>query len=195
MTQVNIKILKSVAIAAGKEITRYYLNGVQIEIGSAGIVLVATDGHRLIAAHCDAEVTQPPCTGIVPLDFINKIKIDKSTDFGAISINGDDVRIEYANSVYMTKTIDGTYPDWRRIVPREASNEPAQFNPAYLADFAKAMKQADTTGRSLPVINYNGENPALVDLGDIGAGNKWLGVIVPMREKMHRGLPDTAWVA
>ena len=197
MTKVNIKILKAVAIAAGKEITRYYLNGVQIEIGSAGIVLVATDGHRLIAAHCDAEVTQAPCTGIVPLDFINKIKIDKSTDFADLSINGDSVRLEYANSVYMTKTIDGTYPDWRRIVPREASNVPAQFNPVYLADFAKAMKQADATysKQPLPIINYNGENAALVELGDIGAGNKWLGVIMPMREKTNRGLPDTAWVA
>lgn len=195
MTQINMTILKAVAVAAGKEVTRYYLNGVQIEITPKGLILVATDGHRLIAAQCETEPTQAPCTGIVPLDFINKIKIDKSTDFAKLTLSADEIRLEYGTNVYISKLIDGTYPDWRRIVPKEASNVPAQFNPVYLADFAKAMKQADTGGKiPLPIINHNGENAALVELGDIGAGNTWLGVIMPMREKANRGLPSTAWL-
>lgn len=195
MTQINMTILKAVAVAAGKEATRYYLNGVQIEITPKGLILVATDSHRLIAAQCETEPMQAPCTGIVPLDFINKIKIDKSTDFAKLTLNADEIRLEYGTNVYISKLINVTYPDWRRIVPKEASNTPAQFNPVYLADFAKAMKQADTGGKiPLPIINHNGENAALVELGDIGEGNTWLGVIMPMREKANRGLPSTAWL-
>lgn len=194
MTQVNMTILKAVAIAASKEATRYYLNGVQIEITERGLVLVATDGHRLIAAQCETEPTQSPCSGIVPLDFINKIKIDKSTDFAEFTLVANEIRLEYGANVYVSKLIDGTYPDWRRIVPKDASNAPAQFNPLYLADFAKAMKQASDSKNPLPIINHNGENAALVELGDIGAGNLWLGVIMPMREKANRGLPSTAWL-
>jgi DNA polymerase III sliding clamp (beta) subunit (PCNA family) len=196
MTQINMTILKAVAVAAGKEITRYYLNGVQIEITERGLVLVATDGHRLIAAQCETEPTQAPCKGIVPLDFINKIKIDKSTDFAELTLNADEIRLQYGTNVYISKLIDGTYPDWRRIVPKEASNVPAQFNPLYLADFAKAMKQANASDSKnpLPIVNHNGENVALVELGDIGAGNTWLGVIMPVRDKANRGLPSTSWL-
>ena len=42
--------LKMVSHAAGKKDTRYYLNGVHLELSSSRATLIATDGHRLALA-------------------------------------------------------------------------------------------------------------------------------------------------
>ena len=193
MTTINFSLLKAVAVAAGKEVTRYYLEGVQFTIGQNGVVMVATDGHRMIAARQNTAPAQDPCAAIIPLGFLDKIKPVRNADTAEIMIEDSDITIIYAGATYKTKALDATYPDWRRIVPTDANGQAAQFNPVYLNEFAKAMKLAGTGGKSpLPIVNHNGENAALVDLGAIDNVD-WFGVIMPIANKTGRGLPVVSW--
>ena len=73
-------LVNKVAYAVSQDETRYTLNGVNVEVGAAGLKLVATDGHRL--AHYQAASLPPgsvldadleePVTGIVPVRLLRK---------------------------------------------------------------------------------------------------------------------------
>jgi DNA polymerase-3 subunit beta len=188
---IDIRALKAAAIAAGTEQTRYYLNGVCIQHTPTGPIFVATDGHRLIAARHDwqGDAPAPFAPVIVPLELLKRIKIvRKASDVATITLTGDGadrkVAIDYAGGTVAANAIDGVFPDWRRVIPQGEPNGVAcQFQAQYLDAFRDAMAiLAGGKGDAQPNIAHNGDNPALVDLGDAGAVQAF-GVLMPYRIK------------
>ena len=163
--QINIKLLKAVALAASTEQTRYYLNGVHVQQVSENTVhLAGTDGKIAIMAreHVKHAATSPEFLGgvIVPLELLNRIKLNRHADYATLTIDGANVSIAYNASVTTAPLIDATYPDYRRIVPKTFDNTPAQYDPDQLAVFKKARKALG--GDGVPVLTYNGQGPAHV---------------------------------
>ncbi len=111
--------------AISTEETRYYLNGIYMHAtpGPDGMLrAVATDGHRL------ARVEEPMPDGaagmpgvIIPRKTIAELRklIDEET--GDIEIGLSDTRIQFrAGTVTLTsKLIDGTFPEYERVIPRD----------------------------------------------------------------------------
>jgi len=192
----DMKLRKAVRVAASTEETRYYLRGVFVKAQGEHVVMCATDGHRMIVArHRIEEGDEYPLNGfIIPLRLIDRIKIAKrrmgGNDDGALSIEGDTITIRYAGDVFVDKLVDGTFPDYTRVIPKGWSNEVAQYNPAYLLDFVKAVKIVSTDSKPSITVHYNGLDPAVVNLN---GGNiyDWFGVIMPIRG--DRPFPDTEW--
>jgi DNA polymerase-3 subunit beta len=123
---------------------------------------------------------------IVPRDLVAKLKVKhKTLDETTLTI-GDDGKLlfEHAGESYGGARVDGTFPDYRRVVPQDLDGKPAQYNPAYLADFAKARVElgAEPTkkGGASPVVHYNGGSPAVVDFA-YNTGFQAIGVIMPLR--------------
>lgn len=102
-----------VSFAISTEETRYYLNGVFFKGGKSEVV--ATDGHRL-GRHFGPEL--PAFDGIIvprkTVGLLPKGKVQVSVSPQKIRIVSDDVRIT-------SKLIDGTFPDYERVIPK--SNE------------------------------------------------------------------------
>jgi len=110
--------------AISNEETRYYLNGIYLHATQAGDVqvlrAVATDGHRL------ARVEMPLPNGadgmpsvIVPRKAVNEVrKLIEDTD-GEISVSLSESKMCFAfgDTVLTTKLIDGTFPDYERVIP------------------------------------------------------------------------------
>jgi DNA polymerase-3 subunit beta len=201
---IDIRALKAAAIAAGTEQTRYYLNGVCVQHTPTGPVFVATDGHRLIAARHDwlhnaPEAFEPV---IVPLDLIKRIKLSrKSSDVATVTLSvGDDgarkVAVDYAGGSVAAAAVDGTFPDWRRVIPQsEPSGVACQFQAQYFDAFRDAMAiLAGGKGDAQPNIAHNGDNPAIVDLGDAGAVEAF-GVLMPLRIKRDFLTRAPAWAS
>jgi len=100
---------------------RYYLNGLLLEIRPNGLRAVTTDGHRL--ALCDMQ------SDIVPGD-INQIIIPRKgvvelsrllTDSDSpctIQLNSNHIRIELGEITFLSKLIDGRFPDYDRVIPK-----------------------------------------------------------------------------
>lgn len=100
---------------------RYYLNGLLFELRSNGLRAVATDGHRL--ALCDME------SDIIPGD-INQIIVPRkgvmelarllsdSDETCQIQLNSNHIRIDLGDVVFLSKLIDGRFPDYERVIPR-----------------------------------------------------------------------------
>ena len=184
--ELNIRLLKAAALAVSKEETRYYLKGVAVQADAKGAYLIATDGHRLLA-FCQSRECYggEPVNIIIPADIVAGIKLNKHVEIAELTQeSATHWRLDYVGTSVIFAPIDGTFPDWRRIIPKETDGKPAQFNPAYVGYFAKVTK---ALGQGQTAFAYNGDGPALVTFGDDIDG---FGVLMPMR--INREIPTRA---
>ena len=181
----NIRALRATLVAVSTEETRYYLNGINLEFTPDGVVMAATDGHRMIVLrqpYGEHAATAAHASVIVPRDLVVKLKIKlKTLDETTLTI-GDDGKLtfEHAGESFGGARVDGTFPDYRRVVPQDLTGEAAQYNPIYLADFAKARKELGGDRTTSPVVRYNGGSPAVVDFA-YETGFDAFGVLMPLR--------------
>lgn len=113
-------ILRKTVWAASSEETRYYLQGVAIQKRDSGAVAVATDGHRL--ARFNFQTDEDWQDVIIPAKTVNEF-IRVATDGDAVlSISETKVRLECGNTTVTSKLIDGTYPEWSRVIPKGHEN-------------------------------------------------------------------------
>lgn len=115
-------MIGAVRFAISTEETRYYLNGIHWHRDEAEnlLVAVATDGHRLarFAASLPQGAAELP-PAILPrktIDVIAKMLPDE----GDVAIEVSQTRVGFRladGTTLVSKLIDGTYPDYRRVVP------------------------------------------------------------------------------
>jgi DNA polymerase-3 subunit beta len=111
--------------AVSTEETRYYLNGIYLhaaktEEGNKPVLrAVATDGHRLARVEIALPEGAAGMPGvIVPRKTVGELRklID---DDGEVEISLSETKIRFAlgDVVLTSKLIDGTFPDYRRVIP------------------------------------------------------------------------------
>ncbi|MBV7407739.1 DNA polymerase III subunit beta [Maritimibacter sp. DP1N21-5] len=110
--------------AISTEETRYYLNGVYMHVADAdgGRVLrcVATDGHRLARIDADLPAGADALPGvIVPRKTVNELRklLDDDEMQIAVSVSETKVRFATPDITLTSKVIDGTFPDYTRVIP------------------------------------------------------------------------------
>jgi len=127
LTAAELKaLIDRTRFAISTEETRYYLNGIYLHAatGPDGAVLraVATDGHRLARA----EVTLPAGAAgmpgiIIPRKTINEIRklIDETDGEVLLALSETKLRFSFGEAELTSKLIDGTYPDYERVIPAD----------------------------------------------------------------------------
>ena len=118
------RLFEKSKFAISTEETRYYLNGVYLHVaeGEDGRVLrcVATDGHRLarIDAPLPAGAERMPGV-IVPRKTVNELRKLLEDDEADIAISVSETKVRFATSeiALTSKVIDGTFPDYTRVIP------------------------------------------------------------------------------
>ncbi|MEM7722231.1 MAG: DNA polymerase III subunit beta [Pseudomonadota bacterium] len=133
--------------AISTEETRYYLNGVYFHMseGENGPVLraVATDGHRLarIDAAVPAGAENMPGV-IVPRKTVGELRKLLEDDDATIAVSVSETKIRFATPeiTLTSKVIDGTFPDYTRVIP-QANSRQMEVD---AADFAKAVDRVAT---------------------------------------------------
>ena len=179
---IDHSVVKALLICAAKQDVRYYLKGICVDARANGdVVLVTTDGHRMLAYPVAADAIEALAPGqyIIPreaLEAVKPCKAGRTTLPITIEIDvahGRENKITGATST-VTPLIDGKFPDWRRVMPKTVSGEPAQYNPEYVSGFGDICKLLG--GKYGPFINYNGSSAAPVT--NLGPA---LGVIMPLR--------------
>lgn len=117
-------IVAACQFAISTDETRYFLNGIHLHLveedGAAKIAAVATDGHRLARIHVPApegSAGMPPV--IVPRKTVAEIArlVDKSKAEIAVSLSRTKIRLGSEGFTLNSKLIDGTFPDYRRVIP------------------------------------------------------------------------------
>ena len=119
------EIIDKTRFAISTEETRYYLNGIFLHVADGDgpepvLKAAATDGHRL------ARVTMPRPDGaesmpdvIVPRKCIAELRklLDEVDGSVGVSLSGTKIRFDLGRAVLTSKLIDGTFPDYSRVIP------------------------------------------------------------------------------
>ncbi|WP_420606414.1 DNA polymerase III subunit beta [Novosphingopyxis sp.] len=119
-----VAIIDKTRFAISTEETRYYLNGIFLHVAEDGepvLKAAATDGHRL------ARVTLPRPDGaegmpdvIVPRKCVGELRklLDENGETRVqIDLSASKIRFTLGNAVLTSKLIDGTFPDYNRVIP------------------------------------------------------------------------------
>ncbi|MGE5538376.1 MAG: DNA polymerase III subunit beta [Gemmatimonas sp.] len=109
--------------AISTEETRYYLNGIYLHAATedGGLLrAVATDGHRLARF----QVPLPKGAGnipgvIVPRKAVNELRklLDETTGTVEVGLSETKIRFAFDDVTLTSKLIDGTFPDYERVIP------------------------------------------------------------------------------
>jgi DNA polymerase III subunit beta len=118
-------MLGEVGFAISTEETRYYLNGIYLHVtdGADGmkLVAVATDGHRLARRTLPAPEGAAGMPGIiVPRKAVAEIvrMLDKlGSQPVTLAMSTQKLKVETPDATLVTKLIDGTFPDYVRVIP------------------------------------------------------------------------------
>lgn len=141
------RLFEKSAFAVSVEETRYYLNGVYLHVapGEDGPQLraVATDGHRL--ARIDAALPEGAADMpgvIVPRKTVAELRKLLADEDGDIAVSVSETKVRFATpGVTLTsKVIDGTFPDYTRVIPH-ANSRRLEVD---ASDFARAVDRVAT---------------------------------------------------
>ncbi|HEC00530.1 MAG: DNA polymerase III subunit beta [Alphaproteobacteria bacterium] len=122
----NLKrLIDKTRFAVSTEETRYYLNGIYLHVASdddGGAVLrgVATDGHRLARFDMAQPEGLEDMPGvIVPRKAVGELRklVDEYEGDIKVCLSETKIRFSFADIVLTSKLIDGTFPDYSRVIP------------------------------------------------------------------------------
>jgi DNA polymerase III subunit beta len=116
-------IIEKTRFAISTEETRYYLNGIFMHVSDDAqpvLKAAATDGHRLArytVARPEGAAGMPDI--IVPRKCIAELyKLLEGADISVdISLSASKIRFGLGTAVLTSKLIDGTFPDYTRVIP------------------------------------------------------------------------------
>jgi len=114
-------LIDATRFAISTEETRYYLNGIYIHKAESGeLCAVATDGHRLAMTRqaLPSGAAQMPSI-ILPRKAVNELRKLLDDFDGDVLIGLSETRAEFRFGVVRltSKLIDGTFPDYTRVIP------------------------------------------------------------------------------
>jgi len=141
------RLIDNSQFAISTEETRYYLNGIYfhtVEAGGATMLrAVATDGHRLARVETPAPQGAAGMPGVIAprkaVTEVLKLLEDLSQDV-AIEISPAKARFRFGEVVLTTKLIDGTFPEYNRVIPTHNDKRVTVEKEA----FAKAVDRVST---------------------------------------------------
>lgn len=116
-----LRLIESTHFSMANQDVRYYLNGMSIETEGDEIRSVATDGHRLaICKISNEQLNLPARQVIIPRKGILEIirLLDPVDDEIQIYLGSNHIRIIDTNFSFTSKLVDGRFPDYRRVLPR-----------------------------------------------------------------------------
>lgn len=116
-----LRLIESTHFSMANQDVRYYLNGMSIESENNEIRSVATDGHRLAICKISNEsLALPARQVIVPRKGILEIirLLDPVEEDVQVFLGSNHIRIIDTGFSFTSKLVDGRFPDYRRVLPR-----------------------------------------------------------------------------
>ena len=174
-------LLSQVAFAMAVHDIRYYLNGILFVAEGKQLSLVATDGHRLAFASATLDIEVPRQEVILPRKTVLELQRLLSDAEGAIDMQfaNNQAKFSFGDMEFVTKLVEGKFPDYNRVIPKNHRNSVTLGRAALLAtlqrtailtsDKFKGVRLSVEPG-CLRVASNNAEQEEAVDELDIDYG-------------------------
>ncbi len=111
--------------AAGNDDLRPVMSGVFFQFSTEGLTFVATDAHKLVKYTRDDVKASQVAEFIMPKKPLNLLKgiLAASEDDVTIEYNESNAKFTFENSELICRLIDGKYPNYEAVIPKENPNK------------------------------------------------------------------------
>lgn len=180
--KVNNRHLKALKSIAGRDETRYVLNGVHFEPCEGGYLMVAADRRRLavIFKETKEELLLPFTLAARDIDFLpaRVLHLDICHSNGKITIDG--LKPDYMPLVWCD-AIEGDFPKWRQAIPKDPF-VPSQFvlDGTVLEPFIKCTMAVCRTSNAM---YFRASMDPLGPISILNGNPNFYGLIMPMRSE------------
>ena len=133
-------LINQVHFAMAVHDIRYYLNGILFVAEGKQLTLVATDGHRLGLAQAQLETDIPKQEVILPRKTVlelQRLLKDEDTPI-EIRFAGNQARFNFSGLEFVTKLVEGKFPDYNRVIPKNHKNAVVLGRATLLASLQRA---------------------------------------------------------
>ncbi len=178
------RMIDRTRFAISTEENRYHLNGIyfhtttpKTKSGKDIKVLrgVATDGHRLARVELPAPKDLVDMPGvIVPRKTVGEVRklLDEADGDVAIELSSHQIRFDFGSVVLTSKLIDGTFPDYERVIPQGNEKimevDPRRF--AHAVDRVATL--ATERSRAIKLVLSKGHVQLSANSSDVGSANE-----------------------
>jgi len=133
-------LINQVHFAMAVHDIRYYLNGILFVAEGKQLTLVATDGHRLGLAQAQLETDIPKQEVILPRKTVLELQRLLKDEDTAIEMRfaGNQARFNFSGLEFVTKLVEGKFPDYNRVIPKNHQNAVVLGRATLLASLQRA---------------------------------------------------------
>jgi DNA polymerase-3 subunit beta len=158
----NAMITKTV-FAISTEESRFTLNGALLVLRKGGLVMVATDGHRLAMVESSGEL--PGVAGayraLLPRKAmleLQKLAADSEPD-ARVSFSGDENHLFFrlGDRLLLSRKLTGNFPDYERVLPKDQPNSVTLQREEFRAAIERVAQFSDERSRAIRVRAGDGE--------------------------------------
>jgi DNA polymerase-3 subunit beta len=173
------KLIDKTQFAISTEETRYYLNGIYLHTAGTGkaatLRAVATDGHRLAQYELPLPSGASGMPGvIVPRKTVGEVQrlIEDAEAEVSIELSQGKIRFTLNDVVLTSKLIDGTFPDYARVIPQGNDKELTVDKKEFEQAVDRVSTVSSERGRAVKLSLSNGKLMLSVTNPDSGSATE-----------------------
>lgn len=177
------KLIDHTQFAISTEETRYYLNGIFFHTvedeGNLVLRAVATDGHRLARIQLDAPSGSEAMPQIiVPRKAVGEIlkQVEDPEATVTVEVSETKIRLTVGSVIITSKLIDGTFPDYNRVIPQGNDRELVLDRASFAAAVDRVSTISSERGRAVKLAMSEGAVVLSVNNPDSGSATEELAV-------------------
>ncbi|HEU4988075.1 MAG TPA: DNA polymerase III subunit beta [Rhizobiaceae bacterium] len=172
-------LIEKTQFAISTEETRYYLNGIFLhtheEGGGLRLRAVATDGHRLARAEIDAPAGSEGMPGIIiPRKTVSELQklVDDPDIAVTVELSDTKIRFTIGSVVLTSKLIDGTFPDYQRVIPVGNDKKLTIDRQSFASAVDRVSTISSERGRAVKLTIADGQVTLAVNNPDSGSATE-----------------------
>ncbi|MEM0898863.1 MAG: DNA polymerase III subunit beta [Pseudomonadota bacterium] len=169
--------------AISTEETRYYLNGIYLHTleqdGNLTLRAVATDGHRLARCETAAPSGSDGMPGIiVPRKTVGELQklVDDPEGTLTVELSDSKIRFTIGSVVLTSKLIDGTFPDYQRVIPTGNDKSMVVDRSTFTSAVDRVSTVSSERGRAVKLAMSDGQLVLTVNNPDSGSATEELAI-------------------
>jgi DNA polymerase III subunit beta len=150
------RLIDKTRFAISTEETRYYLNGIYFHTATPGqastLRAVATDGHRLAQVELPRPAGAEGMPGvIIPRKTVHELHrlLEDAESEVAVAVSPSKVRFKIGDVTLTSKLIDGTFPDYARVIPQANDKVLEVSNSEFMSAVDRVSTIASERGRAV----------------------------------------------